>query len=66
MKPGVNYCHCMMCHTEFYFGKEDIIHPMNNARSSSRFPIVICPTCGHDMKLGWNDRHFTYKEPKSK
>lgn len=55
--PGVNHCTCMMCGTQFFFDKEDILQGEN-------FPYVICPKCEHKMKLGWNARYFSYIKRK--
>ena len=44
--PGVNHCTCMMCSTQFFFDKEDIL-------KGERFPYVICPKCGHKWEYGY-------------
>lgn len=58
---GVNFCTCMMCNTSFFFDKEDIKRDEN---VSKNFPFVVCPHCGHEMKLGWNKEYFIYKKKK--
>jgi hypothetical protein len=56
MKPGVNYCHCPCCHTEFFFDKEDI------TIEEYVLPKVVCPYCKQGVSLGIYRDFFTYKE----
>ena len=57
MKPGVNYCHCPCCHTEFFFNEKDI-HKNNYLG----LPAVSCPYCTKVINIGFHYRFFTYKE----
>lgn len=58
MKPGVNYCHCPCCHTEFFFNEKDIY-----TENILEMPAVSCPYCTNDISIGFHNRFFTYKEP---
>ena len=57
---GVNFCTCMMCSTQFFFDKEDIVRD----EKISQFPFVICPYCKHEMKMRWNKDYFKYVQRK--
>ena len=57
-KPGVNYCHCPCCHTEFFFNSKDI----SSFIKSTHIPMVVCPYCGDEIIIGYWPKHFTYKK----
>lgn len=59
VKQGVNYCHCKLCHTEFFFDKEDIAQPKDN----ELFQAVLCPRCKCRMFLEFHDKYFTCNRP---
>ena len=62
VRLGVNYCHCKLCHTEFFFDKEDILPP----GEYEPCPKVACPICRHEMWLGLDNEYFTRVEIKRK